>query len=85
MEVKTANIVLHQDLVSKSEVNHSVVSDSLRLHVLYSPPGSFVHGILQARILEWVASLISRGAFSTQGKNLGQLHCRHILYHLSPL
>ena len=21
----------------------------------YSPPGSFVHGILQARILEWVA------------------------------
>ena len=26
----------------------------------YSPPGSFVHGILQARILEWVAILFSR-------------------------
>ena len=25
-----------------------------------SPPGSFVHGILQARILEWVAILFSR-------------------------
>ena len=26
----------------------------------YSPPGSFVHGILQARILEWVAVPSSR-------------------------
>ena len=28
----------------------------------YSPPGSSVHGILQARILEWVATLSSRGS-----------------------
>ena len=35
--------------------NHSVVSDSLQSHELRSPPGSSVHGILQARILEWVA------------------------------
>ena len=27
-----------------------------------SPPGSSVHGILQARILEWVALLFSRGS-----------------------
>ena len=27
-----------------------------------SPPGSFVHGILQARILEWVAMSSSRGS-----------------------
>ena len=27
-----------------------------------SPPGSSVHGILQARILEWVAILFSRGS-----------------------
>ena len=26
----------------------------------YSPPGSFVHGILQARLLEWVAMPSSR-------------------------
>ena len=28
----------------------------------YSPPGSSVHGILQARILEWVAMSSSRGS-----------------------
>ena len=28
-----------------------------------SPPGSSVHGILQARILQWVAISISRGSF----------------------
>ena len=39
----------------------SVVSDSLRSHGLYSPPGSSVHGILQARILKWVAMPSSRG------------------------
>ena len=27
-----------------------------------SPPGSSVHGILQARILEWVAIIFSRGS-----------------------
>ena len=27
-----------------------------------SPPGSSVHGILQARILEWVSMLSSRGS-----------------------
>ena len=49
-----------------------------------SLPGSSVHGILQARIMEWVAtgSLI-QGIFPTQGLNLGLLPCRQILYHLS--
>ena len=28
----------------------------------YSPPGSSVHGTLQARILEWVAMPSSRGS-----------------------
>ena len=37
-----------------------VVSDSLPLHRLYSPPGSSVHDIPQARILEWVAISSSR-------------------------
>ena len=40
-------------------------------HRLYSPPGSSVHGILQARILEWVAIPFSRRIFPTQGSNLG--------------
>ena len=43
-------------------VSHLVVSDSLWPHGLYNLPGSLVHGILQARILEWVAILFSRGS-----------------------
>ena len=31
-------------------------------HLKMSPPGSSVHGILQARILEWVAIPFSRGS-----------------------
>ena len=34
-----------------------------------SLPGFSVHGILQARILEWVSILFSRGIFLTQGLN----------------
>ena len=48
----------------------------------YNPSGSSVHGILQARILEWVAVLsLFQGIFPTQGSNLGLLLCRRILYH----
>ena len=49
----------------------------------WSSPDSSVHGILQARILEWVAIPFSRGIFLTQGSNQGLLHCRWTLYHLS--
>ena len=38
----------------------SVMSDSLWPHRLYNT----VHGILQARILEWVAFPFSRGSFN---------------------
>ena len=38
-----------------------------------SPPDSFVHGLFQARILEWVAISVSKGIFLTQGLN------RHLL------
>ena len=40
---------------------------------------SSVHGILQARLLEWVAIPFSRGSFQPRGP----LHYRQILYHLS--
>ena len=39
----------------------------------YRPPGSSVHGILQARILEWVAIPFSRESF--QPRNLTQVSC----------
>ena len=35
----------------------------------YSPPGSSVHKISQARILEWVVISFSRGSSPTQGWN----------------
>ena len=38
-----------------------------------SPPGSSVHGILQARILEWVAISFSRG--SSQPRDWTQVSC----------
>ena len=57
---------------------------------LYDPmdcslPGASVHGIFQARILEWVAIPFLQGIFSTQGSNPGLPHCRQILYCLSHL
>ena len=42
------------------------MSNSLELHG-QSPPGSFVHGLLQARILEWVAIPSSMESFQTTG------------------
>ena len=50
---------------------------------LYDPKDYIVHGILQARILEWVAFPFSRG--SSQPRNRTQVYppCRQILYQLS--
>ena len=50
----------------------------------YSPPGSSVHGFLQARMENGVGSdSLLQGIFLTQGSNTCRLHCRQILYHLS--
>ena len=50
-----------------------------------SPPGSSVHGIFQARILEWVASSMG----SSRPRDWTHVSCvsfigRHILYHCTP-
>ena len=53
-------------------VSHSVMPDSL--HPMdCSPPGSSVHEIFQARILEWVAISFSRG--SSQPRDQTQVSC----------
>ena len=39
----------------------------------YRPPGSSVHGILQARILEWIAMSSSRGSFRPRDRT--QISC----------
>ena len=46
------------------------------------PPGSSVHGISQARTLEWVAISFSRGSSQPRGQtHISCLSCRWILYH----
>ena len=52
-----------------------------------SPPGSSVHGILQARTLEWVAISFSRWLSQPRnqiGVSYNLLHCKKILYHELP-
>ena len=56
---------------SSKSVICSVVSSSLQPHGL-SP----VHGILQARILEWVSHSFLQGIFPTQGSKPCLLHGR---------
>ena len=49
-----------------------------------SPPGSSVHGILQAGILEWVARPSSRGSSQPRDRtcvSLCLLNCRQVLYY----
>ena len=49
----------------------------------YSPLGSSVHGILQARTLEWVAIPFSRSSQSRDGARVSCVSCidRWALYH----
>ena len=47
------------------------------------PPGYSVHGIFQARILEWVAISFSRGP-PDPGSKPGLQQCRQLLYRLNP-
>ena len=54
-------------------------------HPIYcSPPGSSVHRILQARILEWVAIPFSRGSSLPRDRTC-LLNFRQILYQLCQL
>ena len=42
-----------------------------------SLPGSSVHGIFQAIVLEWITISFSRGSSQPRGSNPGLPHCRH--------
>ena len=64
-------------LDGKESESRSVISNSLRLHGLYSPwnsPGQN-SGVGSCSLLQ--------GIFPTQGSNPGLLHCRQILYQLN--
>jgi hypothetical protein len=62
-------------LRTHSEVKMLVTQSCLTLcdPIDCNPPGSSVHGIRQARILEWVALSFSRG--SSQPRKLNQVSC----------
>ena len=49
----------------------------------YRPPGSSIHGILRARILEWVAIPFSRGSFQTRDQTQVSCITGRFFYHLS--
>ena len=51
---------------------------TLQPHGLCSLPGSSIHGVLQVRILQWVAISFSKGIFLTQRSNPADLYCRQI-------
>ena len=59
----------------------SVVSDTLQLQELYSQPGSSVHGIFQARTLEWVVISYSRRSSWYMDKTHVSCTGRRIPYH----
>ena len=68
------------EAADRDSVSCSFVLNSFVTPVDCSPPGSSVHGILQARILEWVAISFPRGAFWPRDRTQ---NCRQILYPLS--
>ena len=67
----------HTYIYTCESKNHSVMSDSLRPHGLYSPwnsPGQNTR-VGSLSLLQWI--------FLTQGSNRGLLYCRRILYQPS--
>ena len=64
-------------------LDHVKVKVTQSCPTLCDPMDYTVHGILKARILEWVAVPFSRGIFPTQRLDPGLPHYRWILYQLS--
>ena len=63
----------HRKTDGKAKAFVAQSSPTLCDPMVCSPPGSSVHGILQARILEWVAIFSSRGSFPP--KNQSWISC----------
>ena len=89
--LSAGNLLTHNNLSSLLKVLVTQSCPSLCDPMNCSPPGSSVHGILQARRIPvgFCSGLpfpschprkIQR-IFLTQESNLGLLHCRQILYH----
>ena len=81
LEMKRSGWFIQKGKEKESEVSqlHPTLCDTMDC----SLPGSSVHGIFLAIVLEWIAISFSRGIFPTQGSNPGLPHCRQTLYRLS--
>ena len=64
-------------------LSRSVMSSSFATPSAVAHQASLSMGILQARILEWVAMPSSRGSSQLRDQTQVLLHCRQILYCLS--
>ena len=65
-----------------SQFSHSVMSDSWRPHRLW-PTRLLCSWDSPSKNTGMGCHFLPQGIFLTQGSNLGLLHCRQILYHLS--
>ena len=75
-----------EDNIKKSTVSCQLLSGSPTLSdpINCSLPGSSIHGILQARILEWVAVYSSRGPSQPSDQTgISYVSCigKQVLYH----
>ena len=84
--ILNVSTVTDHDLLEKPHITNeseSEVPQSCPTLCNPTPASSSIHGIFQARIVEWVAISFSRRSSLIQGLNLGLLHCKQTLYHLS--
>ena len=79
--IKSLHIENNPQLTWGVCVCHSIMSDSLWPREQCSPPGSSVHGILQIRMLEWVAISFSKGSSRPRDWTCASCISRQILYH----
>ena len=77
---KSSEMKFMMDLRHCKSISWSAMSESLQ-PMDNRPPGSSIHGISQARILEWVPISFSKG--SSQSRDQTNVSCtgRQILYH----
>ena len=71
------SVALRKSYLSSCSLVASVVSDPMDC----SPPGCSVHGILQARTLEWVAISSSRGPSRPRDQTQVSRTGKRIIYH----
>ena len=77
------NVLMINQTINELKVEVcSVVSDSLRPHGLY-PTRLLCPWDFPGNSTGVDCYFLLQGIFPTQGSNLGLLHCRQILYHLS--